>query len=821
MKQKLTSKLALVLSLALLLSFLAIPLGASANISTPTPINQIFIDANLAQAVAEELGVNVTDTVTQADLDTVTFLEAWDMNISSLEGIENLTNLTTFLTDNNNISDLTPLAGLTDLWWISLSGNNISDLTPLAGHTNLAWLYLWGNNISDISPIADLTNLTELDLGQNDMSDISLLSNLTGLTHLYLAVNNITDISVLEDLSDLQTLLLSSNNISDLTPLASLTNLTWLDLWDNNINDITQLAGLINLEGLFLNGNVITDISPLAGLTDLGMLDLWNNNVSDISPLASLTNLWWLELSENSINDISALANLINLEGLQLANNYITDISPLSNMVNLHHLNLVWNMISDFSPIDGLDIEFLSTYPQRTLGCSNCFCTDTGNCGNIDCDCDDNGNGGGNDNVNANTLDILPDTFYINIYSQDTFWNVSWDLRLLIEDLLDDADVDISRHWLNVSIDTIAPGTQTAEISLRHRVTGEITASRTVNVEFTLIGDFDADDAEYVANLVNGLDFTRTVTVFPTNYTFETLPDFDWAAWIGSDAVTFVAEPAWGGSEPGLFSRHYIVDIFKNDVLYAQVRHGHTQIIGIELPNGDYVSTSSAIWNDIQRDALVDALAGIGFDEAFGAQYLVSWDGSFDWHESQYDGYITFPFYIGAAHNGRTAHIINGDWWFDGEWTSSWNLISGEWTFNDDWTSQDVVVVDGFANFTVHVSEVNWAIFAIALSDTVSNDDCTDCECDDSDCDNDDCDCDDDNGATSDSPTSDDNGGNGTTSDSDTTSGGNDTTSGAGPGVNNDGGKNVDTGVTAPLVAISALAISALGGVLAAKKRKN
>ena len=47
-----------------------------------------------------------------------------------------------------NISDISALSGLTNLWLLDLTDNNISDISALSGLTNLEWLDLDDNPLS-------------------------------------------------------------------------------------------------------------------------------------------------------------------------------------------------------------------------------------------------------------------------------------------------------------------------------------------------------------------------------------------------------------------------------------------------------------------------------------------------------------------------------------------------------------------------------------------------------------------------------------------------------------------------------------------------
>ena len=287
-------------------------------------------DPNLRAAIENQLGKAAEDTITAADMATLTRLSATESNISDLTGLEHATNLRWLLLDSNTISDISAVADLTNLTSLALYNNSISDISPVEGLTNLTELTLGFNySISDISPVEGLTNLTKLGLGNNTISDISPVASLTNLTNLSIAGNSISDISPVEGLTNLTKLGLENNTISDISPVASLTNLTDLSVSRNSISDISAVAQLTNLTNLSIASNSISDISPVEGLTNLTKLGLGNNSISDISAVARLTNLTWLLLPFNSISDISAVAQLTHLTVLRLDRNSISDISPL------------------------------------------------------------------------------------------------------------------------------------------------------------------------------------------------------------------------------------------------------------------------------------------------------------------------------------------------------------------------------------------------------------------------------------------------------------------------------------------------------------
>ena len=80
----------------------------------------------------------------------------------SLEGIQNLSNLTTLAIMNRLLTDIAALSELTSLRFLNLHTNWITDISPLSGLTNLEQLIVSENPIADISPVRGLTKLTRL-----------------------------------------------------------------------------------------------------------------------------------------------------------------------------------------------------------------------------------------------------------------------------------------------------------------------------------------------------------------------------------------------------------------------------------------------------------------------------------------------------------------------------------------------------------------------------------------------------------------------------------------------------------------------------------
>ena len=182
----------------------------------------------------------------------------------------------------------TGLSGLTEL---SASDRGITSIEGIENCTDLERLYLNGNHISDISLLAGLSKLEHLWLQDNSLVNLSALSSISSLRVLRLSGNAISNVSPLAGLTSLEFLYLDDNLISNIAPLAALSSLFKLVLWGNQISDITALSVMVSIEQLILGfcdgGNQISDISALSNLTNLSLVWLRSNLIVDIAPLVS------------------------------------------------------------------------------------------------------------------------------------------------------------------------------------------------------------------------------------------------------------------------------------------------------------------------------------------------------------------------------------------------------------------------------------------------------------------------------------------------------------------------------------------------------
>ena len=181
----------------------------SFSLPAATPINEVFPDSNLAEAVRAELEKpTITALVTQGELDTIINIYANYDDIQNIEGMEYINNLKELILSYNQITYISPLENLSYLDELYLDNNPIGDHSPLANLSSLTWLSIYGTNILsnltnlkylDISPLANLTQLTWFSAFSNQITNMDVVGNFPELINLNLYNNKIENISSVSD----------------------------------------------------------------------------------------------------------------------------------------------------------------------------------------------------------------------------------------------------------------------------------------------------------------------------------------------------------------------------------------------------------------------------------------------------------------------------------------------------------------------------------------------------------------------------------------------------------------------------------------------
>ncbi len=289
-----------------LLGFLAALHPANAGPNDPVNIP----DLELRKLIETSLLKSPGDTITEAEMATVTSLNADGPDIRELTGLEYAINLTR----------LNLLRGIPRTQ-AELNARPRFNLDPLSGLTELEYLALSGVIIFDMAPLADLTKLKYLSLTHTyGISKIPDLSKLTALVHLRLIRNAITDITGVSRLTNLRDLTISSNsNLSDISPLTQLRNLEILRLDGTDITH-ESLSAVLPFLSTEIDQEPLEEYPPY--YIHSGELGLTNTNISDLSVLDALPNVFLVNLYLRFIGTGSSTFF------------HLTDLTPLVDLMN-------------------------------------------------------------------------------------------------------------------------------------------------------------------------------------------------------------------------------------------------------------------------------------------------------------------------------------------------------------------------------------------------------------------------------------------------------------------------------------------------------
>lgn len=328
--------------------------------------------------------------------DTINTIVINDSNITSLDGLNNLTNLEEIsISYCDKLTDISALENLSNLKNIAINGTSISDISTLSKLPNLTYLNLRCNEITNPEVLNDLENLTNLSLEFNRIENREQLNVLVekGLftsehadsiiessetQRLSFAVDNYQEkatVLFITFLDSKQSYFVELRNddgeivkyamTSDPFDFYNLTkdtpNCTGIKL--TNIPEdfhSVSIAEANKFDAMVIDHSDINNLYFVSDFKNLTYLSIENcpnlkDDALDWGPFSihSLKNLKNLIIKGTSIADFSSLIHFSELEGLELQNNNITDYNFL---VDLPNLNLAIIGIDNY-PIDTKPIE--------------------------------------------------------------------------------------------------------------------------------------------------------------------------------------------------------------------------------------------------------------------------------------------------------------------------------------------------------------------------------------------------------------------------------------------------------------------------------
>lgn len=289
-------------------------------------------DENLKKALNKELNQDEDSKITKAQMESITQLYLFDLQIESLEGLQYCINLNKLDIMKNNITDLSPIKELDKLAYLNIGQNSITDISSLSNLVKLEVFYSFGNNLTDLTPLKGLVSLNELGFDGENIKDISVLS---GLTSLNAMVNT---------------------SVSNVSPLKNLPSLDFLLITDSPVSDLSSLKELSSLKTLVIASGEVMDISPLDGMDISYMI---SRQVAQLDKIKAVDGV--IEI-ENPLKDRGG--NII--EPAKISNDGVYDKETNKiKWTNVSKLEKVEFSFSSYEEINGEVCEFTGTVIQN------------------------------------------------------------------------------------------------------------------------------------------------------------------------------------------------------------------------------------------------------------------------------------------------------------------------------------------------------------------------------------------------------------------------------------------------------------------------
>jgi hypothetical protein len=277
---------------------------------------------------------------------------------------------------NNWIKEGRPInAIVTDLYIVDNS--NITSLFGIEKLTNLTRLWYCNNQIPSFDGIEKLTKLTHLYCNDNQIPSLDGIEKLTKLTHLCCNGNKLTSLDGIENLTNLTTLGCNGNKLTSLDGIQQLTKLETLTCYNNQITSLNGIENLTNLRSFACNHNQITSLDGIEHLTNLRSLSCEYNQITSLDGVEHLTNLTTLDCRSNQITSLNGIENLRQLRHLGCANNPIEHIPPNINRI-LNRIRNGQNVYGDGQNVHNHSIqESIRTSVKKILEIKPVICDTT------------------------------------------------------------------------------------------------------------------------------------------------------------------------------------------------------------------------------------------------------------------------------------------------------------------------------------------------------------------------------------------------------------------------------------------------------------
>jgi Leucine-rich repeat (LRR) protein len=311
----------------------------------------------------------ISEQPTQEELHQVLTIAKLDISgnkeITTLDPVKRLFNLTVLNVSSILVKDFTPIAEAMVLEDLNISDNAINSIDFLKNARHLHTLNIENTQVASLTPVEKLTGLRYIYADNTPIDDASAFQfqkNNNGCIVVYktkdleawwkslpvawknlfsgqFKIDSPPTREQLHTILFLDSLTITDNNpIVDLSPIGMIKGLKTLSINGTQVNSLQPLASLTDLEVLKCNQNPVSDLTPISGLSKLLILDIENTPVAKLDPVIKMPDLKSLNASGTQIKSIDPVKSLMKLEDLKINNTSIKSLKPLLELPKLKSL---------------------------------------------------------------------------------------------------------------------------------------------------------------------------------------------------------------------------------------------------------------------------------------------------------------------------------------------------------------------------------------------------------------------------------------------------------------------------------------------------
>ncbi|EAG7800617.1 LPXTG cell wall anchor domain-containing protein [Listeria monocytogenes] len=293
----------------------------------------VFPDAALATVIAKAAtgSEDITQEVSQTDLNKITSLTATSKGIVDLTGIDLLSKLTSLSISGNQITDISALNGLVNLSNLNVSNNKITSFN-LNANSNLPMLSavdIRSNNLKNIN-VQDQPKLWTFKCDTGSSSELTEVT-LKNLPTLIVAGNGSS--AYQNDIVFSSTPGLSKVILENLPSISSSVRLDHCAIEELVINNLPKVSVVI------ISYNKITTLEGLENLSAVSKIDAYENLVTEIENLHAFPKLQTLTVDNNHISVLPT--------SLKTENPVLTTLSAMNQTITLKQKVIVSDLVLD------------------------------------------------------------------------------------------------------------------------------------------------------------------------------------------------------------------------------------------------------------------------------------------------------------------------------------------------------------------------------------------------------------------------------------------------------------------------------------------